>query len=413
MTTTSCPPAGTGDDTCWIQGLLDSQAVVRLPAGTFHITQLELNSGQRLIMGTGTVLRPIASPVQDNRLMLWANGVDDVVIEGGVIDGTGAIRSIGIALTGVNRARVMGTHSINMVEIGGMRGDGFYINKSLGGDRRGRIPGRRCEDVVLEDVTAEGNGRQGVMVASVSGLRLRNASLLNTTGSHTGAGIDIEPNRPTDTIEDIDIDRCVITGNHYGMLFQPSGSEEALAVTLRNSTVSNNRTRGVSVTKPDTGVSARCAVLIKGNAIKANGAQGINASHIQGGVRVENNLIQANGGHGVLLDFCNRWTVSGNQLVGNGERGVAVTTRDTSVGEFGQIIENQIWDNGQSPALPAGGPGVVISSSTIEPEVLIKANTFGTTTGRQTSAVQTSGPCSTVKITGNQTIGIQEAVHLP
>jgi hypothetical protein len=404
---TTCAP---GDDTCWIQKLLDTQATVRLPAGIFHITHLELHSGQRLIMTPGTILRPVPAPLQVNRLMLWANAVDDIVIEGGVIDGVGSARSTGIGLTGVSRARIRGTHCINMVEDSGFRGDGIYINKSLGGTRCARPIGKLCEDIVLEDVTFERNMRQGLMVASVCGLRLRNCSILDTTGAATGAGIDIEPNVPTDVVEGVDIDGCTITGNNYGILFQPSGTEGSVAVSVRNSTISNNRNIGVSMTRPDMGPRDRYSVIIKGNTIAGNAAQGVSLTHLHGGIRVTDNVIRDNRGHGVLVDLCDRWAVTGNTIVGNGERGISVTTRASSPGEFGQIVDNHIWDNGQAPYYPTGGPGVVLSSA-LEPRVFMGTNSFGSDTRRQTSALLTYGPHQTVRLADNMTIDMTEAVH--
>jgi hypothetical protein len=388
---------------------LDAQALVRLPAGTFHISHLEFNTGQRLVMSPGTILRPVASPPQSNQLMLWANGIDDVVIEGGVIDGTGATLSTGIGLTGVTRTRVIGTRCLNMSQNAGARGDGIYINKSTAGDRCGRPAGRPCEDVLLEEVVSERNQRQGVMVVSVRGLRLRGCSLVNGVG----AGIDVEPNMETDTIEDIDIDGCTIAGNEYGILFQPSGREPAVDVVVRNSVISLNRKRGVSITDPDIGPSARCDVLIKGNTITGNGAQGVNLAHNLGGIRVVDNTIASNAGSGVLIDFANRWSVSGNVLRRNGERGLAVQTRSDSPGDFGQIVDNQVWDNGQSPALPSGGPGIVISAMDVEPQVMVAGNIFGATSPiRQTVGIETHGPHDTVTLAGNRSYGIPEVRHI-
>lgn len=408
------PTCGPGDDTCWIQALIDAQAIVRLPPGTFRISHLELNSGQRLIMSPATVLRPVASPAQSNQLMVWANGIDDIVIEGGVIDGTGATLSTGIALTGVTRARVFGTRCINMTQTSGARGDGIYVNKSLAGDRCNRAAGRICEDVVLEQVVSENNQRQAMMVASVRGLRLRDSVFKNTTGSTTGAGIDFEPNLETDTIEDVDIDGCTIAGNEYGILFQPSGTEATVDVTVRNSTIAFNRARGISMTNSDTAEGGRCTLLVKANTICANGGQGVNLSHNEGGTRIVDNDVVGNGGSGLIIDFANRWTVSGNTLRRNGERGLAVTTRPGSPGEFGQIVDNEVWDNGQSPALPSGGPGIVVSSSGVEPQVLVTGNLFGNSLvpARQTVGIETHGPHATVTIVGNRAFGYPESRHL-
>jgi hypothetical protein len=393
---------------------LDGQGLVRLPKGVFRISHLELNSGQRLIMSPGTVLKPLTTPLQANQLMIMANGVDDIVIEGGVVDGAGSVRSTGIGLTGVVRGRVLGTRCINMSQEAGARGDGLYINKSLPGDRCNRPAGRLCEDIVIEDVIADNNQRQGMMVASVRGLRIRNSSFLNSSTDLTGAGIDFEPNDDSDIIEDVEIDGCTFAGNEHGILFQPSGTEASVDVTVRNSNFLANRARGLSITRPDSGMSDRCSVLVKGNHIRGNGGQGVNLSHNRGGVRIVDNVIEENGSSGVLIDFAHRWIVSGNTLRRNGERGLAVTTRPGSVGEFGQIVENQVWDNAQAPHLVNGGPGIVISAQGVEPHVLVAHNIYGSTTtpARQTVGLETQGPHSSVTVVGNRAFGIIEKRHV-
>jgi hypothetical protein len=169
----------------------------------------------------------------------------------------------------------------------------------------------------------------------------------------------------------------------------------------------------VSITDPDIGPSARCDVLIKGNTITGNGAQGVNLAHNLGGIRVVDNTIASNAGSGVLIDFANRWSVSGNVLRRNGERGLAVQTRSDSPGDFGQIVDNQVWDNGQSPALPSGGPGIVISAMDVEPQVMVAGNIFGATLPiRQTVGIETHGPHDTVTLAGNRSYGIPEVRHI-
>ncbi len=88
-------------------------------------------------------------------------------------------------------------------------GDGIYI---AGG---GRL---FSKDIVIKDVVADNNYRQAISVISVDGLLIEGAVLRGTEGTKPGAGIDFEPNGPTDRLSRIVMKNCVIEKNQsYGI----------------------------------------------------------------------------------------------------------------------------------------------------------------------------------------------------
>ena len=88
-------------------------------------------------------------------------------------------------------------------------GDGIYI---AGGSSL------FSKDITIKDVVAENNYRQGISVISVEGLLIESSILRGTEGTKPAAGIDFEPNGPTDRLVGIVMKDCVIEGNQgYGI----------------------------------------------------------------------------------------------------------------------------------------------------------------------------------------------------
>ena len=108
-----------------------------------------------------------------------------------------------LAIYGGTNVKIMGITCANS------GGDGIYI-----------AGGRRpfSKDIVLKDVVADNNYRQGISVISVDGLLIEDSVLRGTEGTPPGAGIDFEPNRPTDRLTGIILKNCVIEKNQsYGI----------------------------------------------------------------------------------------------------------------------------------------------------------------------------------------------------
>lgn len=88
-------------------------------------------------------------------------------------------------------------------------GDGIYI---AGGMRP------YSKDVVIKGVVADDNYRQGISVISVDGLLIEDTVLRGTEGTKPGAGIDFEPNKPTERLTGILLKNCLIEKNEsYGI----------------------------------------------------------------------------------------------------------------------------------------------------------------------------------------------------
>lgn len=84
-------------------------------------------------------------------------------------------------------------------------GDGIY----LGVARKG-VP---CSDVVIKNVTCVNNYRQGISVISARHLLIEDCVLKDTGGTAPEAGIDFEPNAPTEELVDCVMRNCVSENN--------------------------------------------------------------------------------------------------------------------------------------------------------------------------------------------------------
>jgi hypothetical protein len=91
-------------------------------------------------------------------------------------------------------------------------GDGFYIGRGLKNQRA------YCQNITLDRVVAESNRRQGLSIISVKGCKIQNSRFLKTSGTAPAAGIDIEPDNPDESLEDISIINCTFEENDGGAI---------------------------------------------------------------------------------------------------------------------------------------------------------------------------------------------------
>ncbi len=85
-------------------------------------------------------------------------------------------------------------------------GDGIYLGVSK--------PGVPPENVLIKDVICDRNYRQGISVISARHLRIENTIMRDTAGTPPAAGIDFEPNGPSEELVDCVMRNCVSERNH-------------------------------------------------------------------------------------------------------------------------------------------------------------------------------------------------------
>jgi hypothetical protein len=84
-------------------------------------------------------------------------------------------------------------------------GDGIYVGVGDGG--------APCVDVTIRDVVCDRHHRQGISVISVRNLLIENTIMRATSGTPPMAGIDFEPNGPTEELVNCVMRNCTSEGN--------------------------------------------------------------------------------------------------------------------------------------------------------------------------------------------------------
>ena len=103
--------------------------------------------------------------------------------------------------------------SIDGVTIRSSGGDGIYVGRGKGNNTY-------CENIRVKNVLLDDHYRQGISVISVRNLLVENVQIYNTSGTSPRSGIDFEPNRRDEILENCIVRECRIAGNRGpGILF--------------------------------------------------------------------------------------------------------------------------------------------------------------------------------------------------
>ena len=157
-------------------------------------------------------------------------------------------------------------------------GDGVYVGAGPGG--------APCRKVSIRDVVCDGHHRQGISVISAEDLLIERTALINTRGTAPMAGIDFEPNHPSERLVNCVMRDCVLTNNAGGgllfALHHMNAAARPVSFRIERCTASANRRAAVYWNSPvgsngatrGTAVFADCAfsaetgnVVIVANAV--------------------------------------------------------------------------------------------------------------------------------------------------
>ena len=233
---------GQADDTAAIQKAIDKVAgkggTVLVPNGIYMVNavapaQLVLKSRMTLKLSPGATLKAIPNGAQHYSI-LTISGVSDVAVVGGTLEGdrehhlgkTGEW-GMGIWIAG-GSAHV----TIRNVTAKKMWGDGFYIDGA--------------KDVALCSVVADFNRRQGLSIIDAERVLISNSVFKNTRGTRPSAGIDLEPDKESQSIRNIKITRSKFLDN-AGAGIQILGKKGVSNVT--DVQITNNLFRGAPPVK--------------------------------------------------------------------------------------------------------------------------------------------------------------------
>ena len=122
-------------------------------------------------------------------------------------------------------------------------GDGIYLGAS---DEQ-----PYCQDVTIRNVVSDDNHRQGISVISAVNLLIENCTLSNTGGTAPQAGIDFEPNRPTEKLVNCVMRNCILEGNTGAgilvYLVNLSKTSENISISFEDCYVRGGKDTGIGI----------------------------------------------------------------------------------------------------------------------------------------------------------------------
>jgi polygalacturonase len=252
VTEKGAKPGDLIEDTAAIQAAIDQVAgtggTVLVPDGTYLVNavgkhRLTLKSRMTLELAPHATLKAIPNGAE-GYAVLSISGASDVTVVGGTLEGdreahagTTGEWGMGIRIDGGSqRITVSGVTATKMW------GDGFYVHGAKG--------------VLLCQVTADHNRRQGLSVIQVDGLIVTGSVFKNTRGTRPGSGIDLEPDVAAEEITNVRIESSRFLDNAGAGLLIHGGKGPISKVEITNNVFAGNP-RSIKL-KHVPGVSARC-----------------------------------------------------------------------------------------------------------------------------------------------------------
>lgn len=228
------------EDTIAIQRAIDFQSnrgggVVEFPKGIYLIDaskSVVLKDNITLDFKKGAILQAIPSELESYEIVKIRD-VENVTL-------TGDVRIIGERSSHIGSTgewgfgiSIMGSEDvvIKNANISDCWGDGIYIGSTENKEYSNKIK--------IINATLNNNRRQGISIISARNLEITNPKIHNTNGTAPQSGIDIEPNFPSDYLENIKVKNLITSNNlGYGLqiyLINLKGSTNPVSIEIETS----------------------------------------------------------------------------------------------------------------------------------------------------------------------------------
>lgn len=203
---------GKADDTKAIKNAVDLVAgtggTLYVPDGVYMVDAvtagpIKLKSEMTLKLAPGATLKAFPNKAR-NYSIIDIVEASDVTVTGGTLEGERQ-RHQGKGGEGGMGLRILRDSkriTISGVTAKEMWGDGFYV--------------KGARDVKFCAVAAIHNRRQGLSIVDANGVLVTHSSFRDTRGHAPAAGIDLEPDRPDQTIKNVHILNSEFIGNEGG-----------------------------------------------------------------------------------------------------------------------------------------------------------------------------------------------------
>lgn len=235
---TACLPVGyvkdgSVDYTTYLQAALNKNSNVTFPNFPVLVDDAGLsissNSTVNFLASSKLLLKPTA---KSSYHILVISHATNVVLNNPVIVGDAATHlsttgEWGMGITIYSSSNI----TINGANVSYCWGDGIYVSTSQGTTTN--------TNITIANANLTYNRRNGMSVTSVNGLDLESPYAEYTTGTSPMCGIDIEPNGPTDELQNILVNNAQ-TGNDAGYGIQIGysnlygGTNKTTSITVNN-----------------------------------------------------------------------------------------------------------------------------------------------------------------------------------
>jgi polygalacturonase len=306
---------GRHDDTAAIQAAINSLpstgGIVTIPAGTYLIDtskKINLRSNMLLKMDPAAILKAKTCSLI-RHYILYANGKVNVEIAGGQLVGDrdthnyagSSTHEWGHGIQILNSDHV----TVRDLRVSKCTGDGVCI-------------GGGATDVVIGNIIATNNRRQGLSLTQCSNIKVYDSEFSYSKGTSPECGIDLEPD----------------------------GTSTCSTVLIQNCRMNNNGKYGINIWKRVSGVTITSCTL------ERNGSLGMGTNSCSG-IKFTNNIVRYNSATGVVYNTGTKSvTHSGNQSYSNYTRlGAKTRTPFTLTGWASKVERDILWKSSGSRSI--------------------------------------------------------------
>ena len=203
------------DATQALQAAIDSGAekvVVENLGSPWIVNQIQLVSNQEIVFEKGVVVEALKGAFKGKGDCLFTARLKENI----TLSGYGAtFRMHKPDYQGPDYDKAEWRHTLSLLSSKNIKvlgltlaesgGDGIYVGVGKEG-----VP---CTDILIKDVVCDQNHRQGISVISARNLLIENTVMRETSGTPPMAGIDFEPNGPTEELTNCVMRNCVSENN--------------------------------------------------------------------------------------------------------------------------------------------------------------------------------------------------------
>jgi parallel beta-helix repeat protein len=375
---------GSTDDTSALQAAIDAAAKAKqkltIPPGNYLVTRsLQARSGLAIWAFGATLVTSIADLGNSglNVPTLNIDGVRNVEVSGLAIDGQKSLYPHTEYKAGIciNNSSAITIEDCDLYDC---KGDGLICFS--------QSPGQRNRNIVVRNTTCRRNYRLGCAITDLTRGRFLDCVFAKSLGTSPMAGVDIEPDRDSAWISDIEFHRCQFSGNGStsgddgaGITIDlheaPTNPQEGIHfydcsiranmimgailyhsrdIGFHDCRVFDNGSSGIAIAQTSRNI------LVEGGLIASNKTQGITAIRDAGyrlnalevrGVTIENNSQAAPDEYdGIQLSgSCQDIQIHDNTITGSHRYGVWVGSSVTNVSLDG----NDLRGNSVGPVFPS------------------------------------------------------------